>query len=200
MSSKGNQPTVRDYPTIFVYARVRKMYFPNAPRSRLTLFESVRPDGSGVFTTLFPLKEREMFGCSAVLALRTVPTRDHQLLYIVNEFRPNSGDVEVARLVLPLVWFPPGRLVSFVYPLITRRPEEGGPMLAVDVHLSTGQSPPFGVPPGQLRVLPTWEIPEFMKSDGIEEIQRPPDGALRIPISSLLPEELLVPARLGGGQ
>jgi hypothetical protein len=175
---------------MYVYARIRKIFLPNAPQSRLTLCETLRPDGSGAYSGIIPLKKRDLFACPTVLALRTVPSRDHQLAFIVNEYREDFGDVEVARLVLPLVWFPPSKVVSYVYPMITRHPQEPSPMMAVDVHLAAGAA--FDGPPGELRVVPTWEIPEFMLPEGQEiHVQKPVAPVKHLAISSLIPEELL---------
>jgi hypothetical protein len=187
--SNASKPA-QSYPPILVCARIRKIFLPNAPPSRLTLFETLRPDGSGVFSGVVPLKKHDLFACPTVLVLRTIPSRDHQLAFILNEYREDFGDVEVARLVLPLVWFPPGKVVSYAYPMITRHPQDPAPMMAVDVHLAAG--PPFAGPVGELRVVPTWEIPSFMLPEG-QEIppQKPPTTAKHLAVSSLLPEELL---------
>jgi hypothetical protein len=113
-----------------------------------------------------------MYGCATVLALSTIPSRDSQLLFVISEFRPNVGDVEYARLILPLVWFRVNRVVSYSYPLKTRAPEEPAPMALVDVHLARGGIAPFACPHAPLKVVPTWEVPLCM---------RPPDAGLSEP-------------------
>jgi hypothetical protein len=188
MAAHQTRPRPIAAAAILVHARIHKLYFPNAPRSRLTLFESLAPDGSGVYCGVVPLTDRDTFGCSTVIALRTIPTKHHQLIFVINEFQSDLGDVELARLVLPLEWFPPDKVVSYVYPMITRRAQETAPMIALDIHISSGATRPFIAPEGQMRVVPAWEAPGFLFPKGEPEIsQRAPPP---ISISGLIQEEL----------
>jgi hypothetical protein len=142
-----------------------------------------------------------MFGVPAVLAFSTIGTRQSQLSLIISEFHEDAGAAaEVARLVLPLMWFPVNRIVTYPFPMITRRPDVEVPMVLLDVHLSNGKTSAFACAPGKLRVVPTWPIPEVLQF-------RPPDAGddgdadaaksagqvfpMRVPISTLITQEVI---------
>jgi hypothetical protein len=55
---------------------------------------------------------------------------------VVSEFHESFGDVEVARLVLPIMWFPVNQVVTYPFPMITRHANDETPMLLLDIHLS----------------------------------------------------------------
>jgi hypothetical protein len=148
---------------LYLYVRIQKVYLPRAPRSRLTIYQSLRPEDSGIYAPLSRLKEADMFGCATILILRTIPSRESQLSIVINEFRPELGDVEFARLILPLTWFRVNHVISYSYPLITRVTDEQPPMVLVDVHLSQAATAPFGAPFGNLKVVPTWTVPSCMQ-------------------------------------
>jgi hypothetical protein len=163
---------------IFAYVRIQKIYIPDAPPTRLTIYQAIRPDDSGIYAPLARLKEADMFGCATVLVLRTLPTRFTQLSFVISEFRPEVGDVEYARLILPLVWFRPNRVVSYTYPFITRVAVEQPPMALIDVHLSHGSTGPFACPLAALKVEPTWTIPDCIKPPEVQPVERKaPPGA-----------------------
>jgi hypothetical protein len=141
-----------------------------------------------------------MYGCATVLVLRTIPSRSTQLSFVISEFRPNVGDVEYARLVLPLLWFRVNRVSSYSYPLITRETETQPPMMLVDVHLTHGSTGPFAAPLASLKVVPTWEVPPVMQppeipSLGREDVAKPVaekevEYRGRPPITSVIPPEV----------
>jgi hypothetical protein len=119
-----------------------------------------------------------MFVSSSILALTTVPLRQSQLSFVVSEFHESFGDVEVARLVLPIMWFPLNQVVSCPFPMITRHADDETPMLLLDVHLSRGHVAAFSAPLGKLRVVPTWPDPAFMNPEKPEAPpQQPPEDA-----------------------
>jgi hypothetical protein len=126
-----------------------------------------------------------MFGVPTVVALSTLAGSDAQLSLIVND-----GATEIARLVLPLVWFPVNSIVTHAFPMITPRQQDDGPMLLLDIHTATAKIPAFAGPPGRLRVVPTWTVPESMqvapaKEDGERYCPAP------VPISALIPQEVI---------
>jgi hypothetical protein len=186
---------------LLVYVRIQKIFMPQAPRSRLTIYQALRPDDSGIYAPLSRLKEPDMYGCATILVLRTIPSRSTQLSFVISEFRQEVGDVEYARLVLPLVWFRVNRIVSYSYPLITRVTETEPPMMLLDVHLTHGSTAPFAAPHASLKVVPTWEVPPAMRPpevppNGREDVQ-PPMGAAKeadyggkSPIASVIPPEV----------
>jgi hypothetical protein len=174
---------------------------PQAPRARLTIYQALRPDDSGIYAPLARIKEPDMYGCATVLVLRTIPSRPTQLSFVISEFQPDVGDVEYARLVLPLVWFRVNRVVSYSYPLITRVTEAQFPMMLVDVHLTHGSTGPFAAPLASLKVVPTWEVPPAMQPPEVpaparEEVSPRPgyakdaDSATKPPIASVIPPEV----------
>jgi hypothetical protein len=142
-----------------------------------------------------------MFGVPAVLALSTIGTRQSQLSLIISEYRDDVGDaVEVARLVLPLMWFPVNRIVTYPFPMITRRPDDETPMVLLDIHLSNGKTSAFACPPGKLHVVPTWPIPEVLHfrppevADDADGTATNPAGQvfpIRVPISTLITQEVV---------
>jgi hypothetical protein len=189
----------------WIYVRVRKVYLPRAPRSRLTIYQSLRPEDSGIYAPLGRLKEADMFGCATILILCTIPSRESQLSFVINEFRPEIGDVEYARLNLPLTWFRVNHIVSYSYPLITRVADEQPPMVLVDVHLSQESTTPFRAPFTTLKVVPTWSIPSCMQpvelpvSEPVVKVEVPPkkqEKQPKQPIASVIPPE--VDSWLGG--
>jgi hypothetical protein len=148
---------------LYLYVRIQKILIPQAPRSRLTIYQSLRPDESGIYATLSRLKEPDMYGCATVLVLRTFPSSSSQLSFIITQSVPTTDDLEFARLVLPLVWFRVNRVVSYSYPMIARVAETQPPMMLIDVHLSHQTIAPFGCPLAPLKVVPTWEVPPSMQ-------------------------------------
>jgi hypothetical protein len=160
MHHRSKTPVVSDADTFFLYGRIRKIYFPGAPASPLTLFATLKPEGIGVYSPIIRLKDDGMFGCPTAVAFHiAVPSRQSQFLLVIYEFYPNFGDIEIARLALPLTWFPPGHLISHPFPVVTRQSYGDCPMALLDIHLSRGKSVPFSAPPGKLCVAPTWPIP-----------------------------------------
>jgi hypothetical protein len=182
------KPAAAQPPPFFLYARIRKIYFPGAPTTRLTLLEILKPENIGAFSPLIRLKEPDTLACSTVLSLRIeVPSRESQLSLLIHEYYPTFGDVEIARVILPLSWFPPNALVSYPFPLITHR-AEGAPMVLIDVHLSEGKAAPFSAPPGRLRVAPSWPIPACMPGGRPDGDARTGDGGTRaIPLPDIPP-------------
>jgi hypothetical protein len=152
---------LREPPALFIHARIRKVYIPNAPASPPIVRVSIHPKGSGVQSALIPLSEGDFFGCSTVLALRTIPTRDQQICFSVKD---SEQDLELGRVVLPLSWFPSGKVVRTAYPLATPQTETS-PMMAVDVHIMNRKDEPFKATAGQLRVAPTWSVPPSLADD-----------------------------------
>jgi hypothetical protein len=175
-----------------VYVRVQKLFLSNYPHSRLTLFQSIGPENSGVHTPLVRLAEPNMFVSSSILALTTVPSPHSQLSFVVSEFHESFGDVQLARLVLPIMWFPLNKVVSCPFPMITRHADDETPLLLLDVHLSRGHVGAFSAPLGKLYVVPTWPIPAFMNPEKPEpppeeRQHQPPQEALQQPPAELLP-------------
>jgi hypothetical protein len=126
-----------------------------------------------------------MFSVPTVIALSTRATAQTQLALIISD-----GSNEVARLVLPLVWFPVNRVVTHAFPMITRRQQDDCPMLLLDIHISSGRTPAFAVPLGKLKVVPTWTVPESMQIATVEG-GGGQNCPLRVPISSLMPQEVI---------
>jgi hypothetical protein len=114
--------------------------FPNSPHSRLTLFQSIRPENSGVQTPLARLVEPNMFVSTSILALPTVPSPRSQLSFVVSQFHETFGNIEVARLVLPTLWFPLNQVVTSPFPMITRYAYDEPPILLIDVHFARGHA------------------------------------------------------------
>jgi hypothetical protein len=152
---------------LFIYARVRRLCFPDAPASGLSVCASIRPDGSGVQSALAPLPERGCFGCSETLALRTIPTRDHQICFSIKR---SADGAELARIALPLAWFPSGKVVSAQFAI---PPATGNSLIAVDVHVTGAEAAPFQAPPGELRVMPTPQVgAQALNSRGRKQISQ----------------------------
>jgi hypothetical protein len=162
---------------LLVYVRVPRVYLPHAPRARLTLYQALLPEDSGIYASLGRLRDADLYGCATVLALATVPSRETRLLFVVTELRPGAGDVEYARLVLPLVWFRVNRVVSYAYPLAAPAAGAPAPMLLADVHLSRRGAAPFACPLAPLKVVPTWEVPACMRPQGAPLSEPPPAAA-----------------------
>jgi hypothetical protein len=177
---------------LLVYVRIQKIYLPQAPRARLTIHQALRPDDSGIYAPLARLKEAAMYGCATVLMLRTAPSRESQLCFVVSESRPSVGDVEYARLILPLAWFRVGHVVSYSYPMVTRAAHEQPPMALVDVHLSRGDARPFACAPAPLRVAPAWAVPPCMQPPAAAQGagEQPPAAPARRALPSVIPPEV----------
>jgi hypothetical protein len=79
-----------------------------------------------------------MFVSTSILVFTTVPSRQSQLSFVVSEFHESLGDVEVARLLLLIIWFPVNQVITSPFPMITRHAHDETPMLLLDIHLSRG--------------------------------------------------------------
>ena len=154
------------------HARVVKIHIPKSANKKFTLFEHMRPDMSGIFTPLTQFNHPDFYGTPTVTAFRFASREKAQLCFIVSEVLSTKKEVELARLVLPMTWFPMNRVVTAVFPLAGKK-KTPVIMMLVEVHLADDGSEPFDAPAGKLLVAPTWVIPEHMTAQSKAHLTNP---------------------------
>jgi len=71
---------------------------------------------------------------------------------------------DVARVTLPLNWFPINSVVEYWFPLKPLKPGTPEVFVLLVVHLADNYTSEFEAPPGKLLVKPCWSVPKVANS------------------------------------
>ncbi|KAH0794352.1 omega gliadin [Histomonas meleagridis] len=165
----------QNVPPIFqktAFIRIRKVFVPGSRGNEIkNLLIQLIPDGSGVVSPLIKSQVRNFYFSTAIPILRYSAPTAAQVSFKILEVKERYGEREVAKLLLPLIWFPSNMVTRYFFPFMTRTPEKGTPMIEIDIHLSENNSPPFKAPHGNLLVTPMWVVPPELKIN-IQQVKR----------------------------
>lgn len=89
-----------------------------------------------------------------ILEFRFSNQVEQYIVIILVETRPKA--MEIARLALPLAWFPTNIYVNETFPMRPLVPEIAPLIACVDVHISDNGMPPFTAAPGDMLVVPAY--------------------------------------------
>jgi hypothetical protein len=118
------------------------------------------PANQGSYGALFGTKP---LTCDAIWSFVYEDPSSSALVFTIFSYDPAKA--EVARVTLPLSWFPRNAVVTYDYPCRLVGRGAGDSLWAkVQVHLSEAGQPGFEGPPGALLVKPAWTAPQATAS------------------------------------
>lgn len=145
--------------TRMIHLRIGQIVFPGGkevPPETRKVFVSILPSGDGATATL---TGSELLHTTTFWSFRFYDPRDSYISILILQ-QENGKPVEVSRLSLPITWFTVNAVVRSAFPMLTKTPENGEPMVYLDVHITDTGALPFSAPLGPLLVTPAWEVPE----------------------------------------
>ena len=88
---------------------------------------------------------------------------------------------DIARVTLPLSWFPKDQVVTQWFPLKPVKPGTGDLLVLCEIHLCFNGSPEFQAPPGSMLVKPCWQVPAGLPVVSGMGVMPPPISSMKMP-------------------
>ncbi|KAH0794988.1 GABA-A receptor epsilon [Histomonas meleagridis] len=154
----------------FVHIRIGQITFPGGNESKGPKKVTVQllPIADGATTDV---SGTEILVTTTSWSFRFADPRDSFICVTISDVEQNYLLKECSRVTIPLTWFSVNCMVRFAFPMLTKTPQKGIPMVYLDVHISDTGAIPFAAPMGPLLVTPSWDVPE-----GLSDYVRPPQN------------------------